>query len=214
MVSWIHVFNELDVWNDPSNTIPLPYYGHGKLDGARFSNALHLVREPLNSITSLSCSVLKNTHRMKRNGTMSMQFRNFVERHVGIPANDTQVNLFKAGMEMWLEWHRFLDGLCIDRIRLEDLFDPNTTLFVLDHVFTKVNKTLPPLKLIGKALAKTGRKTNSRRHRKVVSWNELFSVNAGLAQQVFDLASSYGYDFGIDPAQAWRDAPSRKLPVC
>eukprot|EP00961_Rhodomonas_salina_P291051 3931661-Rhodomonas_salina.1 len=75
MVSWIHIFSEFDVIANENNTVAYPYYGFGKLNASRFASGVHLVRDPLKSITSLSCAVLRMTHETRRNASMSLSFR-------------------------------------------------------------------------------------------------------------------------------------------
>mmetsp|Transcript_54592 Transcript_54592/g.111417 ORF Transcript_54592/g.111417 Transcript_54592/m.111417 type:complete len:603 (+) Transcript_54592:54-1862(+) len=189
IVSWIHIFSEFDVLADPKNTKSFKYFGPGKLSGRRFDVAFHLVRDPLSSITSLGCTEPVN----------SDQWSAYVKRHVNIKQQFwSQKNKLGIGMQMWLEWHRFLDSVCVDRFRLEDLFDPSKTERVLSHMFKKLGRKPPGKERIKKALEKTGSKTNQRKHREKVTWKELMMVDPDLTRQVYALAESYGYTFQDD----------------
>jgi hypothetical protein len=57
-VSWVHAFNEFDHIQHPNNSVPLPFYTRPweLLVGDRFRTVLHLVRNPLASITSIACT--------------------------------------------------------------------------------------------------------------------------------------------------------------
>jgi hypothetical protein len=189
IISWIHIFSALDVLGDPQNSKSFPYFGPGRLRGRRFDIAFHLVRDPLSSITSLSCT----------EPLFSFNWSTYVGRHVAIkPMFWVERKRFGIGMQMWLEWHRFLDSICLDRVRLEDLFDPSKTERILAHIFQKLDKKLPDKKQISESLVRAGNKTNARKHRENVTWKELMMVDPEVTKQVYALAKSYGYTLKDD----------------
>lgn len=57
---------------------------------------------------------------------------------------------------MWLEWHQFMDRLCIDLVRTEALFSTDTTWDAITAIWDKVNRTYPAGTTIGRALGQTG----------------------------------------------------------
>ena len=206
IISWIHIFNEKDILSQPANKQSLPYFGPGKLNGGRFDVAFHLVRDPLNSITSLGC-----TEPVFRSAWSS-----YVRRHVNIDERfytGEQQSPIGIGMSMWLEWHRFLDSLCIPRFRIEDVFTPEKG--VVKSIFEALGRSPPSIHTIAKAIKKQGGSTNSRKHRATLTWKELLVVDRKITYEVFALARSYGYAADVNLEEIEKTvAPNTMRPQC
>jgi hypothetical protein len=160
----------------------MQYFGPGKLMGGRFDVAFHLVRDPLKSITSLGCT----------EPVLAPRWSSYVRRHIEIKSKFYQEQShIGIGMAMWLEWHRFLDSLCIPRFRLEDLFDPEKG--VVESIFQALGRNPPSTHSISNAMKQQGGSTNKRKHRATLTWKELLVVDRNMAYEVLALAQSYGY---------------------
>eukprot|EP00041_Stephanoeca_diplocostata_P014589 m.270562 g.270562 ORF g.270562 m.270562 type:complete len:311 (-) comp19738_c0_seq1:422-1354(-) len=172
LVSWIHLFADRN------------YFGPGKLNGGRFKAIVHLVRDPLPSITSIAF-----TEPMLQRSS----YRNFVARHITLHmpgpemVNTAQVKLYLA-MQFYLGWHRFLDSLHVPRFLLE-----NITVQTVQMILRAADLPSAEPATIQNILDTAGAQ-NQRKHRAEVTWEELCAVNRTLTAEIWELTQGYGYN--------------------
>jgi hypothetical protein len=197
VVSWIHLFASK---NDA-------YYGPLRLHGGRFQTLIHQVRELLSSITSLTCT----------EPLTSRSYQTYVSKHIPFDVKKYKNNKFALGMQMWVGWHKVLsrlDGVGAYRYKIEDLSGKNgqiAQMAVISAVYTLINRSdVPTKEHVAHTISKLNH-TNSRRHRKTVSWNDLFNADASLALEAWQLGKTFGYVYDFDPSEFKSTTPP---PTC
>lgn len=209
-ISWIHGFNELYHVQKPGNQEPMAYYGqpHMRLVGDRFRVIIHLVRDPLSSITSIACT----------EPLADIQWSEYVRTKIHMQGWGSDRKDFYIAMKMWLDWHEFLDNLCSFRIRLEDLFDMEKGVGIIEDIFTLINQEVPTAETVHSAITavKTEKRQNKRDHRPKITWQELFKVDADLARKTYERSCQYGYhcDDVIDGMDSEQSMKAVTYPVC
>ena len=176
-VSWILAFRQEN---------PYHYYGPVVFPaGDAFNHVFHQVREPLACITSIACTEpWYKTH-----------YQNFVSSNV-----DLKTKLFKnkngdlspqtkfgLSLRMFVQYHEFLDKISDLTFRMEDV---NVTL--LKKIIQMANIEMPSEENFAKL--NLGEKINARRHRKKISWKDLFAIDKNYAKRAQKLALKYGYE--------------------
>ena len=222
MVSWMHIFKD-DV-----------YYGPTNLYGSKFQHVLHQVRDPLKSLTSLAFTEpLKTDHDyldfVSRHIKLTdvekvqtilkqQQLNSSSNIKAGASGNhtsrllkqsqDEQFLIFR-GMEMYLQWQRYLLDLSLPRHSLEDL-TVHCNFTAIYRIF-RILKRSPPsearLRDIVHSMQRRRRRrtlllqqqqrnkkhTNSRRHRPTLDWDELCQVHVDMTQQFLTVSHELGY---------------------
>jgi hypothetical protein len=152
---------------------------------ARFATLVHQVRDPLTSIPSRAAHIKPvfesfvsgNCPEMNH---MSPRFRN----------NSLAVSLLH-----YVTWHTLIEKQNPEiRFRIEEL---NTLTLIKILRAAKLPMPNGGPALVDKVLRHANRTTNSEHvqsHRDV-TWSELFGIHPGLAQQAYDMAVRYGYEY-------------------
>eukprot|EP00960_Hanusia_phi_P055690 763037-Hanusia_phi.AAC.2 len=202
MVSWIHIFSELDKLGLELGSTRAAaasatsgggggYFGPGQLRGGRFRVAFHLVRDPLSSITSLVCT----------EPIFREDYWRYIRRHVRMDEELRRSgDKVRAGLAMYVQWHEFLDELEIPRVRLEDLFDTERGYEEVRRIFSRLGRRAPGRGAF-ESMIKRGNqhKVNARSHRKRFSWDELYAVDKGLTMRTWEMSRRYGYVYSEKP---------------
>ena len=181
MLSWIHFFNS------PTDR----YFGPGRLKGGRFRALVHLVRDPLKSITSIGC-------------TEKLDWGNYTEFvRTNIPFDRGRFppdGRLGVAMQMWVEMHEAIDRTGAPLWRLEDLVPTrfNKTKQLFRWLGADAPKTFPNKSVIDLAFGvevkprREKQMKNARKHRSTITWADLFQIDAVLATRAWFLAKSYG----------------------
>lgn len=156
-------------FNDANN------FGPARTHGLRFENVLHQVREPLKSITSMCTEPLVETG-----------YARFLGRHINYSyAYESPQHKIRAALQFYVEWHKFLEDLRLPLFRVEDI--DAETLFLLGGIQEKYIHKARPIK----------KAVNSRKHRSIFRWNELFTADPFYTRRLWDMATRYGYTFDV-----------------
>ena len=145
------------------------YFGPVKLHNKTFRKAIHMMRNPLESITSL----------METEPYTKPQYRSFISRHVAL--NRTNRAL---GLEFWVAWHSALFDFGYPFMKFEDFLNDAATRAM---VFRAVNVTVPSV------WRQLPMRVNSRPHRKPYTWHELSQFDKILTLKAQRLARRGGY---------------------
>lgn len=228
IVSWKHVFHDDDYI--VGNAAPTHLYR------SKFRVIWHLVRDPLKSLTSLAF-----TEPLLEDSEASMQYISYVSNHIQLSNSSSLRTLFDIGseewesrrnmtesekihnfltyrgMEIWLNWHGFINFLNAPIFRLEDLsLKKNVT--VLDEIFRSVGIAPPRhaevLRFLNaqeeqqnhqrqrqrrlslgrdRTKIKTVLHKNERQHREILTWGELCRVNRANTLSMLQMSQSFGY---------------------
>ena len=130
---------------------------------------LHQLKEPLSSITSLCTEPVLS------------RMRQFLQRH--IPLDSSRALKSVACLEFWVLWHSFLNEMRFPIYRIEDVeIQDIFQISGLAHLYLE-----EPLNI--------STKSNHRSHRSKFSWQELYTMDQGLAAKAWELAAYYGYSY-------------------
>ena len=178
IVSWKHVFN--DETYIVGNKRPTHLYK------SKFRVIWHLVRDPLQALTSLSF-----TEPLLEDTDESVSYINYVSKHIQV-SNQTELRQFLRitdeewdqrtatngtmskrihkfliyrGMEIYLHWHGFINYLDVPIFRLEDLSEKKNVT-VLDEVFYSVGLKPPPHQKVMSFLDAQEKKQEKEGHRR------------------------------------------------
>ena len=137
---------------------------------------------------------------------MHAAFTSYTSRHVQFAISDTQSTVTEKQRvirttEFFLRWHGFLDQLNVPSYRLEDVVS-NTpkAIDTIRKIFQFAGLPMPTRAKVSRMLGNhQGKKTNARKHRAMLTWQELCGYNRDLAFQLWELALKYSYtkDYGI-----------------
>jgi len=185
ILSWIHFYKRAK--DD--------YFGPGRLSGGRFKVVIHLVRDPLKSITSIGC-----TEGMVGNSEQPRFIRGNIPFDEKRFPGDHKLGL---GLQMWVEYHTAMSQTGAPLWRLEDLFADrfNKTKQLFTLLGTLAPK-YPSTATIDHAFDSKAHPHNNRGHRGTVTWGQLFRIDAVLAMRAWLLSESYGYHYDFDIQKA------------
>jgi len=175
--SWMMAFSD-----------PKPF-GPMRLKRSRFATVVHQTRDPLKSITSISC-------------TEPLElpiYADFLRRHIPFKAKSR----VEAGMIFWYHWNDFIENVTNIRYQVED-WQHNIRIILQLAGITDV----PTQAEIDKRNFGT---VNSRKRRPSLTWDELFTVKKDLALKIWHKAALYGYNYNFNITKI---KVSPKIPVC
>lgn len=164
-------------------------FGPMRLGRSRFATVVHQTRDPLESITSISCTE-----------PLEMpEYADFLRRHIPFNAKSR----VEAGMTFWYHWNDFIDNVTNARFQVEDW--QHNIRIILQHAGIIDVPTQAEIdnQNIGRV--------NHRKRRPTFTWDELFTVKKDLALKIWHKAAFYGYNYNYSITKI---KVSPKIPVC
>jgi hypothetical protein len=190
IVSWKHVFHDDDYI--VGNAAPTHLYE------SKFKVIWHLVRDPLEALTSLAF-----TEPLLEDSEASKQYIGYVSKHIQLSNSSSLRALFGItseewesrrnmttsekihkfltyrGMEIWLHWHGFINYLNVPIFRLEDLsLKKNVT--VLDEIFHSVGIKPPRHSEVLRFLDAQENQQSHHRHRRLTLGRDRTKIKIAL----------------------------------
>ena len=118
------------------------------------------------------------------------------------------------GIQMFVEWHTFIDSLNIPRYKLEDINGQNGKI-EFEKVMNMLSKIFPNMKTTDTQACKTV--ANKSAHRKTFDWASLFKIDldygTNYADRAWHLAKKYGYKYDFDYDKRFELAKAIKTKV-
>lgn len=176
MVSWIHAFQDerYNLWWTKAQD----------LKGVKFGAVWHLVRDPLKTLTSVAFT----------EPVLKPRYARYLSRHIALRPSPNATGPGEAqilsGMQFFVQWHSFIDGLGVPLLRLDDLVAMKN-LSALDDLFESIGAPPPDPIRVYRLINETLH--NQRAHRDTLHWRELCQVDASWTRKFLELSQSYGY---------------------
>ena len=188
-VSWIHAFDDTDQAT----------FGESKAYGKRYKRVLHQTKEPLSGISSMCTEPILTSE--------GLSSRVFLQSHIPLRSsyfNHSTTDIKEAHtqscLEFWVEWHTYITAM---RFPTFEVFDVNLKdIFTVSEMNYLYQEKLPGIRI----------KTNSRKHRKRFTWQDLYTINPYYTLKAWELAHYYGYRY---PEVDFNNLTClEKMPLC